>query len=100
MRPDVQVLAGTEGFGRGLVLVRGRRFPDYASAAAYNPPDPGADAPLYAWDRDPAARRAVVEAFPDRPVWVVEGPSLTGGGYRVIGGPLTGTSRAALINAP
>jgi hypothetical protein len=100
MRPDVRSLARSEGFGRALVLVRGRRFPDYAGAAAYNPARLDAPRPMYVWDRDAATRRAVVEAFPTRPVWLLDGPSVTGSGYRVVGGPFTGPARAALLAAP
>jgi hypothetical protein len=96
MRPDVRALARREGFGHALVLVRGRRFPDYASAAAYNPPETRADVPIYAWDRDADTRRAVLSAFPDRPVWVLEGPGVTGDVYRIVAGPLTGEARQRL----
>ena len=56
MRPDVRVLARLHDFGRSLVLIRGERFPDYASAAIYNPLDLHADAPVYAWDRNSEVR--------------------------------------------
>ncbi|MDX1578746.1 MAG: hypothetical protein R3266_09675, partial [Gemmatimonadota bacterium] len=75
-------------FGRGLVLVRGRHFPDYQSAAVYNPVDLEAPRPVYAFDAGPQARRALAEAFPDRPLWVVEGPQITGSGYEIVAGPL------------
>lgn len=87
MRPDVRRIAEREGFGRSLILVRGERHPDYASAAVYNPLDLRADAPVYAWDRGPEVRAALRRAFPDRPVWILEGPSLTGDGYRVVARP-------------
>lgn len=89
MRPDVRRLAEERGFGRSLVLVRGERHPDYASAAAYLPVDRDADAPVYAWDRNPTIRRRLLEAFGDRPVWIVDGPTVTGDGYRVEAGPLS-----------
>jgi 4-amino-4-deoxy-L-arabinose transferase-like glycosyltransferase len=88
MRPDVRELAKERNFGRSLVLVRGRRHPDYASAAAYNPLDLRADAPLYAWDVSPEVRAEVVRAYADRPVWILEGPTVTGDGFRVVEGPL------------
>lgn len=88
MRPVLESVAPESGFGRGLVLVRGRRHPDYASAAALNPIDPMADAPVFAWDRDPEVRRRVVAAYPDRPVFLVDGPTVTGDGYRLVAGPL------------
>jgi hypothetical protein len=88
MRPDIRTLQTDHAFGRSLVLVRGDSHPDYTSAAIYNPLDLDASAPIYAWDRDPSVRQAVLAAFADRPVWVVEGPTLTQQGYRVIAGPV------------
>lgn len=88
MRPDVRRLARTHEFGSSLVLVRGRRFPDYASAAAYNPIDLRAAAPIYAWDRDAATRNAVLRAYADRPVWILAGPTVTGRGFEIERGPI------------
>ncbi|HXI19757.1 MAG TPA: glycosyltransferase family 39 protein, partial [Gemmatimonadales bacterium] len=87
MRPGIRHLATTCGFGSSLVLVQGRRFPDYASAAAYNALPPFGDGPIYAWDRSPEERDSLHEAFPDRPIWVVAGPTVTGAGYRVVAAP-------------
>src|SRR5579883_258767 len=83
MRPDVRELAAKRGFGRSLVLVRGERFPDYMSAAIYNPLDLHSDAPIYAWDRSAEVRAKLLSLYPDRPVWVLEGPTITGAGNRV-----------------
>jgi len=88
MRPDVRQLAAAHDFGRSLVLVRGNRHPDYASAAAYNPLDLSAPQPIYAWDRSPDVRVRVLEAFADRPVWVLDGPTRTGDGFRIVRGPV------------
>jgi len=87
MRPGIVSLAEQNGFGRSLVLIRGDRHPDYASAATYNPLDLQADEPIYAWDRDAVVRARVLAAYPDRPVWTVDGPCVTGRGYEVTGGP-------------
>jgi hypothetical protein len=91
MRPDVRVLAEKYDFGRSLVLIRGDSHPDYTSAAIYNPLDFGDAVPIYAWDRDPGTRNAVLTAFADRPVWLVDGPTLSGQGYRVVAGPMLAT---------
>ena len=91
MRPDLRRLAAEYGFGESLVFVRGPEFPDYASAAAYNPVDLNASAPVYVRDRGQASRERLRAAFRDRPIWVVDGPSRTGAGYRVAAGPLTWT---------
>jgi 4-amino-4-deoxy-L-arabinose transferase-like glycosyltransferase len=98
MRADVRQLARDAGFGRSLVLVRGARFPDYASSAIYNPIDLHADAPIYAWDASAEIRTALLNAYPDRPVWIIDGPSITRGDFRVIAGPLShGEARASQV---
>ena len=71
-----------------MVLIRGESHPDYASAAIYNPLNLNADAPVYAWDRNPEVRAQVVKAYADRPVWVVNGPSISHEGFMVVEGPL------------
>ncbi len=88
MRPDIRRLARQYDFGKSLVLIRGERFPDYESAAIYNPLDLRAAAPVYAWDRNPEIRARALNAYADRTVWIIEGPSITGAGYKVIEGPL------------
>jgi hypothetical protein len=95
MRPDVLALARRHHLQRSLVLVRGERFPDYSSAAIYNPIDLHADEPVYAWDRSPAVRAQLLREYADRPVWIVEGPSITKAGYRVIAGPLSAARLAS-----
>jgi hypothetical protein len=98
MRADVRQLARDAGFGRSLVLVRGARFPDYASSAIYNPIDLHADAPIYAWDASAEIRTELLNAYPDRPVWIIDGPSITRGDFRVIAGPLShGEARASPV---
>ncbi|MFN2399265.1 MAG: ArnT family glycosyltransferase [Gemmatimonadaceae bacterium] len=88
MRPDIRDLARERSFGRSLVLVQGRRHPDYASAVAYNPVDLNANAPVYAWDRGPEVRTRLMDIYADRPIWVVAGPTITGRGFEVLAGPL------------
>ena len=87
MRPDIRHLAEEYRFGKSLVLVRGNAQPDYASAFPYNPTNFSADVPIYAWDRGPELQAKLVAAYPNRPVWIVNGPSITGNGYKVIAGP-------------
>jgi hypothetical protein len=89
MSPQITALAQTYGFGNSLVLIRGDRHPDYMSAAAYNPLDVTAEGTIFAWDRDPTARAEVVQAYPDRPIWIVDGPTRTHAGYQVVAGPLS-----------
>ncbi len=90
MRPDVQELAKKHHFAHAIVLVRGNRHPDYASAAVYNPVDLSADGPLYVWDGSKDVRKNVIESYPERQVWVVDGPSITRCGYQVVAGPRQG----------
>jgi hypothetical protein len=88
MKADVRALLNTTPFGRSLVFVRGNRAPDYASAAIYNPIDLAADATIFAWDRDVTVRQKVLNVYSDRPVWFLDGPTVTGGGFEIVGGPL------------
>jgi hypothetical protein len=88
MRPDISSLDRRVGFGRSLVLIQGKRHPDYHSAAVYNRLDWDADGPIYAWDRSPEVRDSLIAYYPDRPVWIVAGPSRTGGPFRVLQGPV------------
>jgi hypothetical protein len=88
MRGDIVRLARDFQFGRSLVLVRGERHTDFPSAANYNPIDLQADEPIYAWDRDREARVEVLRAYIDRPVWIVDGPTVTNGPFRMVEGPV------------
>jgi hypothetical protein len=88
MRADVRRLAQERAFGRSMVFIRGNQFPDYASAAIYNPLDLRTPNPVYVHDRGSAVRSQLQAAYPDRPVWVVDGPSLTDAGFRIVAGPL------------
>lgn len=90
MRGDIPKLVRQYTIGNDLVLIRGQRFPDYMSAAAYNDPLLKPDSTVYAWDRSPEIRRQLIEAFPDRAVWLVNGPSVTHKGYEIAKGPLSG----------
>jgi hypothetical protein len=88
MRPGIRALAAQYGFGRSLVLIRGNSS-DYQSAWVHNPTDFRADAPVYAWDRDPNIRAQLLKAYPDRDVWIVNGPSITNGGFEVAVRPVS-----------
>jgi 4-amino-4-deoxy-L-arabinose transferase-like glycosyltransferase len=88
MRPDVQQLAQQHNFGKSLVLIRGNEHPDYQSAWIYNPLNFEGDAPIYAWDKNPEIRTQLLKAFADRPIWIVEGPTMTHGNYKVVQGPI------------
>ncbi|MGH9794126.1 MAG: hypothetical protein ACRD5G_05080, partial [Candidatus Acidiferrales bacterium] len=85
MRPDVQRLAKENDFGRSLVLIRGRVFPDYSAAATFNPPllEPGAEGPIFARDLGPESVERLRAYFKDRRLWIIEGPTVTGGRFRL-----------------
>ncbi len=87
MRPDIRTLEKELGFDGALVMIQGDSQPDYASAAVYNPVDLSSGETLYVWDRNPDVRAALLEAYPDRPVWILEGPTRTGAGFEVVAGP-------------
>ncbi len=97
MRPDIRRLADQFSPGPSLILVRGRDMPDYASVVIYNPASVTGPGPVYAWDRSPAVRSRLLDAYPDHRVWVVSGPSETGAGYRVDIGPLSPDQARAVL---
>jgi len=89
MLPDMAALAHEYNFQNSLVLIRGESHPDYAAAWIYNPLDYRDDGTIYAWDRDAELRRQILNAFPARTIWFVDGPTITHSGYRVGAGPLS-----------
>lgn len=89
MRPDVRRLADQHHFGKSLIFIRGQKFPDFASAAIYNPIDLKAAEPVYAWDQTPELRAEVLKLYADRQVWIVNGPTITKTGYQIVEGPVS-----------
>lgn len=83
MRSWARAISADPALDDALILVQGKRHPDFASAAAYNPLDLGDDGPVFAWDRDAARRDSLLAAFPNRIPYVLEGPTLTGGAPRL-----------------
>ena len=96
IRPDIQRLAKEYGFGRSLILIRGRRHIAYASAAIYNPLQFNDDSPIYAWDETPEIRTQLLKSYPDRNVWIVNGPSITHRGFELVSGPFSTTELLSL----
>jgi hypothetical protein len=94
MRADVREMLSSQDFENALLLIRGERHPDYASAIVYTGLDPDGDEPMIAWDRSDSVREALRRAYPDRPTWTVDGPSITGDGYHITGGPLPGRQQS------
>jgi Dolichyl-phosphate-mannose-protein mannosyltransferase len=100
MRPDLPAIAQARGFGRSLVVVRGDEQPDYASAIIYNPLDLQSDAPVYVHARGSPVDQAIVQAYVDRPIWIVDGPTLTHAGYEVVAGPLAAPDALSQLQSP
>lgn len=94
MRPDIRTLLAEKDFGAALLLIKGESHPDLNSAIVYSPIDPYADKPVIAWDRDSVVRQRLFAAYPDRKIWLIDGPSLTGAGYRVTAGPINPSALA------
>lgn len=89
MRPDLRAVASAPENAGGVYLIRGRRHPDYASAAIYNPIDLRGQGPIFAWDRGAKARLDLATAYPGRRFFILDGPSVGAGGYTFAAGPLT-----------
>jgi hypothetical protein len=98
MQPGILTLARENNFGKSLVLIRGAEHPDYQSAWIYNPLDFAADAPVYAHDKSPEIRARLLQAFADRPVWIVDGPTRAGGVYKIVQGPVEAEDLAVKTN--
>jgi len=97
IRPDFMTMKSDERFRDALILVRGRRHPEWAAATLANERQPGSSsAPVFAWDRDEKTRQALMAAFPTRTIWLVQGPSVESGPVRVIAGPVAPGSRSQL----
>lgn len=86
--PSISDLARDHHFGKSLILVRGSESPDYQAAWTLNPVNFDGDLPVFAFDRGTAVQTRLLSSFADRQVWLVDGPSITGDGYRVEAGPL------------
>ncbi len=95
MEPGIRALARDPVYRNGMMLVRGNRHPDYASAVIYNPMTADSPSPLFVWDTGEPNRRALAEAYPTRRFWIVDGPTRTGDGYQVVAGPLSGAALLA-----
>ncbi len=95
MQPGIVELAREKNFGRSLVIIRGTNHPDFQSAWIYNPLDSNANAPLYAFDESLQNSARLWNVYADRPLWIVDGPTLTGDGYQVAEGPLYADENAS-----
>jgi len=88
MRPDIRHLIDERDIGNDLLLISGKDHPDFNSAIVYTAVDPYGDRPVIALDKNMEIRQKLLAAYPGRNVWLIDGPTLTGAGYRVTAGPL------------
>lgn len=98
MEPGIANLAQEHNFGKSLVLIRGAEHPDYQSAWIYNPLNFEGDVPLYAHDKSPEIRAELLKAYGERPVWILDGPTRTGSGYKIVAGPLNSNELSLQTN--
>lgn len=75
--------------GNGLVFVNAHRHPDYHSVVLQNPIVLRDDRPVFVRAPNLAVADSVVDAYPNRPIWIVDGPSVIDRGFEVRAGPLT-----------
>lgn len=88
MHPGIEHLAKDRDFGKSLVIVRGSEHPDYQSAWVYNSVNFDGNAPIYAFDKSPEIYRKLLLAYGDRPIWIVNGPTLANENYLIVRGPV------------
>ena len=100
MRPDIVQRAAQANFGDGLVMITGREYPDYASTATFNSLDLNDRVPVYVARINPSTDSAAIAAFPDRAVWLVDGPTISGSEYVVRAGPLSKSDALQQIATP
>lgn len=87
MRPEIRDIAADPTYHDGVLLLRGRAHPDLGSAEVYDDLHFRSRSAIVAWDRNATVRAQLAQAFARRRFWIIDGPSLTGDGYRVIAGP-------------
>lgn len=88
MQPGIEQLAKQFNFGKSLVIVRGAEHPDYQSAWVYNPVNFDGNAPVYAFDKSSEIYLELLNSYGDRPIWIVNGPTLTNDNYSIVRGPV------------
>ena len=89
MRPNIRDLAEQHDFNGSLILINGKAFPDYASGAVYSGLNFASNDPIYAWNRNPILQQRLLEKYLNRPVWILDGPSLSNSGFRIRNGPVS-----------
>ncbi len=91
---------GKRPIGRALVMVAGRDVPDYASASISNPISLSDSVPVFVRRQSAREDSITIAAFPDRTVWLVDGPTLTGKGFAIRAGPLSPSDALRQLSRP
>jgi hypothetical protein len=78
VRPSVVAAAPIESLENALVLVAGRRHPEFAQAALLNRFEDPRSTVSFAWLRDAATVDALIEAYPQRALYCLRGSELLG----------------------
>ena len=82
--PDYRAWVDDGTFDGGLVLVKTASPIDAGNALILNLPTLDGPGPVFAHDLGPDSNRKLIEAFPDRRVFWVQGRSVTGGTSRIV----------------
>jgi hypothetical protein len=90
VRPELRDLAQEKQFGRSLVIVQGKLWPDMGPVAWLSPArfDREENGPIYLLDPGAETRERLRSSYADRTVWIVAGGSMTGGAVRILAGPI------------
>ncbi|MBI3483714.1 MAG: hypothetical protein HY012_00970, partial [Acidobacteria bacterium] len=90
VRPELRALAEEKQFGRSLVIVRGKLWPDMAPVAWLSSLrfDREAEGTIYLLDPGAETREHLRSSYADRPVWIVAGGGVTGEAARILAGPI------------
>ncbi|MBP6214171.1 MAG: hypothetical protein KA447_14120 [Pyrinomonadaceae bacterium] len=95
MQPGISRFSRQFDSEKSLVLIRGNEHPDYQSAWIYNPIDFDGGGTLYAFDKSPKILTELLKKYSDRKIWVVNGPTIANGEYRIESGPLDASEMLA-----
>jgi hypothetical protein len=90
VRPELRTLAEEKQFGRSLVIVCGKLWPDMGPVAWLGSLhfERESEGTIYARDWGPESRERLRRTYANRPVWVVAGGSVTGEAARILAGPI------------
>jgi 4-amino-4-deoxy-L-arabinose transferase-like glycosyltransferase len=90
VRPELRALAEEKQFGRSLVIVCGKLWPDMGPVAWLGSLrfERESEGTIYALDLGPASRERLRSIFADRPVWVVGGGGVNEEAARILAGPI------------